>query len=288
MEGSTVNELRTIDLNGRQVAWAEYGDPGGVPVLLLHGTPGCRLGVAHHHERYARQGLHVIAPDRPGYGKTDPVPGRTLNDVTVDNTAILDALQLDDAFAVGVSGGGPHALALAAAAPTRVRAVGIIVGAAPLQSEEISAQIEVNRAIASRLGDRTELRSYLGTLRTTLLDEGLAAVLDDAPASDRAHWVKMAETSRRSIAEALAPGVQGMLYDYQAIFLHQWDFKLSQINNPVVWAHGDDDRNVPITAASRVAKHLPDCRFITWHGIGHAPGNDLLAEFYTRLLASRA
>ncbi|WP_217999453.1 alpha/beta fold hydrolase, partial [Rhodococcus wratislaviensis] len=55
---------------------------------------------------------------------------------------------------------------------------------------------------------------------------------------------------------------------------------------PVIWAHGDDDRNVPISAALRVTKHLPDCRFITWHGIGHAPENDLLAEFYTRLLAA--
>jgi hypothetical protein len=33
--------LRTKD--GRQLCYAQWGDPAGAPIFNLHGTPGCRL-----------------------------------------------------------------------------------------------------------------------------------------------------------------------------------------------------------------------------------------------------
>ncbi|MFB7720001.1 alpha/beta fold hydrolase [Nocardia sp. NPDC056100] len=282
-----MDELRTCTVeNGRRVAWAEYGDPNGVPIVFSHGTPGGRLGVAHHHDGYLRQGLRVISPDRPGYGATGPLPGRSVYDAARDTLAILDVCGLDRVFAVGGSGGGPHALALAVAAPERIRSVGVFVGAAPLLAEEIDGQVAINQAVMARLDEPAALRELLNQVRTSLLEQGLAAVLADAPDIDKLRWAEHAESRQRSIDDALAPGVQGMADDYRAIFGGAWGFEPSQVAVPVVWAHGDQDRNVPVSAARRIAEQLPDCRFVNWTEVGHSPGPDLLAEFYTAVLAS--
>ena len=59
------------------LAYAEYGDSNGVPFFLFHGLPGSRLswGLIPNHP--FPPGLRIIAPDRPGYGRSDPQPVRT-------------------------------------------------------------------------------------------------------------------------------------------------------------------------------------------------------------------
>jgi pimeloyl-ACP methyl ester carboxylesterase len=54
--------------DGRQLCFAEWGDPAGSAVLALHGTPGGRLDRHPDESRYAEAGARVITYDRPGYG----------------------------------------------------------------------------------------------------------------------------------------------------------------------------------------------------------------------------
>ena len=61
--------------------------------------------------------------DRPGYGLSDPQPGRTIVDGVADLLAVADHLDIDTFLTVGVSTGGAYALAAAAIAPSRVRGV---------------------------------------------------------------------------------------------------------------------------------------------------------------------
>jgi pimeloyl-ACP methyl ester carboxylesterase len=61
----------TLDLpSGRTLAYAEWGDPAGEPVLLLHRSPGSRL---FDPGPDATAGVRLITADRPGFGGTDPV-----------------------------------------------------------------------------------------------------------------------------------------------------------------------------------------------------------------------
>ena len=271
---------------GRTLALAEYGDPGGVPLLFLHGAPGGRLSAAQHDQRFLRQGLRVLCPDRPGYGGSDAAPGHTLRDHADDLLALLDACELDRVFVVGGSGGGPYALALAATAPHRVHAVGVLVGAAPLQADERAGQTGLVRTVLDSLSDPAQLRAALEQVRTSLLDQGIAALMPDAAETDRELWSRQAEAMQRMLTDALTPGVQGLIDDFAAIYSSPWGFELAQVIVPVVWAHGQDDQNVPITAAARLAGQLPRCRFITWEHTGHAPEPSLQAEFYTAVLAA--
>ena len=62
-----------LDIDGRRVAYATYGDPEGRPVVFCHGTPGSRLLARLLDAPATRRGVRVLAPDRPGVGES----GRT-------------------------------------------------------------------------------------------------------------------------------------------------------------------------------------------------------------------
>src|SRR5438309_1811387 len=111
---------QTIKLrDGRTLAYAEYGDPAGTPVIFFHGTPGSRLMAAPAWKDESL-GLRIIAPDRPGFGLSTYRPNRTILNWASDVAELADALKLDKFIVAGVSGGGPHSLACAHELPDRV------------------------------------------------------------------------------------------------------------------------------------------------------------------------
>ena len=103
--------------DGRTLAYTEYGDPRGTPVMFFHGTPGSRL--FHHPDGSiaTNLGARLVAIDRPGFGSSDPDPERTLTDWPADVTAVADALGIGELAVAGFSGGGPYVAACAAELP---------------------------------------------------------------------------------------------------------------------------------------------------------------------------
>jgi pimeloyl-ACP methyl ester carboxylesterase len=120
--------------DGRRLAFCEWGDPRGAPVVYLHGFPGSRY-LRHVGTAYADAHLRVITYDRPGYGLSDAAPGRIVADTAADVATLADHLGLDRFAVVGVSAGGVHAFAVAATLPDRVtRCVGM-KAIAPFEAE---------------------------------------------------------------------------------------------------------------------------------------------------------
>jgi pimeloyl-ACP methyl ester carboxylesterase len=62
--------------DGRDVAFAIWGDPAGFPVMRLHGTPGCRLMRWPDETVYAGLGVCFVTHDRAGYGRSSRLHGR--------------------------------------------------------------------------------------------------------------------------------------------------------------------------------------------------------------------
>src|SRR5262249_2501635 len=117
--------------DGRTLEWAEFGEPTGRPLFFFHGTPGSRLaGIALDEVARAR-GVRVIAPDRPGCGRSDPKLGRTRRDWPAGGRAVADSLQVDRFPVTGISGGGPYAAVCAWALPERVTGAAILSGIGP-------------------------------------------------------------------------------------------------------------------------------------------------------------
>ncbi len=114
--------------NDRVVGFAEYGDSTGVPVITCHGGPGSRMSPKRNAEEAAAAGFRLIGIDRPGYGESAPLPGRSIADWTNDALAVADYLELKNFFVEGTSTGGSYSLATASLAPDRVLGVLVCCG----------------------------------------------------------------------------------------------------------------------------------------------------------------
>ena len=116
--------------DGRNLAYCIWGNPHGQPIFLFHGSPGSRV-FAPNPFTTEEFGIQLITVDRPGYGRSDPQPGRQLLDWTTDVEALAGSLGIGEFGVMGHSSGGPYALACAYAIPDRVKCVALISSVAP-------------------------------------------------------------------------------------------------------------------------------------------------------------
>jgi pimeloyl-ACP methyl ester carboxylesterase len=101
-------------------------------VVYFHGTAKRRDDIPFP-DAATHLGIRVMMADRPGYGSSAPAPDASLLDVGNMVLDDLDRRGVDRFSLLGFSGGGPHALACAAAAPARTRAVGLLSSWAPMR-----------------------------------------------------------------------------------------------------------------------------------------------------------
>jgi pimeloyl-ACP methyl ester carboxylesterase len=94
--------------DGRDLAWAEIGDPVGYPVFAFHGTPGSRHGFLIGSASAKAAGARVIAPDRPGYGLSTRQRWRTLEGWANDVAELADHLGVEHFAVLGVGGRAPR------------------------------------------------------------------------------------------------------------------------------------------------------------------------------------
>src|SRR5262249_44723118 len=126
--------MATLRLHGgRRLSYAEYGDPSGHPVVWFPGTPGSRLSSLDP-AILMRLRIRLVTVDRPGCGRSDPHPARTVLGWPHDVAALADALGLERFALAGVSGAGPYLAACAYALPNRVSAVAAIACMGPMQA----------------------------------------------------------------------------------------------------------------------------------------------------------
>jgi pimeloyl-ACP methyl ester carboxylesterase len=277
--------------DGRTLAWRWWGEPGATPILRLQGTPGSRLYRNPNPAIQRDLGVRYLMADRPGFGGSTRKPARGVAEFADDLEELLSHHKLDRVPVMGTSGGGPHALAIAARHPERISAATVIVGAAPLEPDEVSQLVGANAAgyaAAERSWD--DLHELLVGIRDRLLgDEGMAGVLSDAPAEDRAImqdpvWQRM---SRENTAEALRQGAEGWA-DESMAFHRGWDFNLESVRPTVKWWHGDEDKNAPLSAMRRAAARLPNVDVHVWHHEGHFASLTHEAEIVRELLSRSA
>jgi pimeloyl-ACP methyl ester carboxylesterase len=287
-EGVSYEDGRLRLPDGRTLAWRWWGEPDWTPILRIQGTPGSRL--SRHPNPEIQRGLRVryLMADRPGYGGSTRLPGRGIAELGDDLAALLDHHKLDRVPVMGTSGGGPHALAVAARHPDRIAAVAVIVGASTLAPDEAGRLVGVNAdgyAAAERGWDA--LHDLLVEVRERLLgDEGMAGVLSDAPPEDRAIMQDSAwqRTSRINTAEALRQGAEGWADESMA--LHKdWDFDPGAVRASVTWWHGDKDMNAPLPAAQRAASRIHQVDLRVWHNEGHFASLTHEAEIVSELLS---
>jgi pimeloyl-ACP methyl ester carboxylesterase len=285
--------VRTTD--GRRLSTQMYGDPDGRPVILLHGTPGSRLGPHPRSAVLHRLGVQLIAFDRPGYGESDRLAGRRVADVAADVLAIADAYRLEKFSVVGRSGGGPHALACAALLPDRTTKAAVLVGLAPQGADGLDwfdgmAQSNVLEFTAAANGYEdiaahtkavaSEVRANPASLLTRLQAELPAP--DQRVVADRGIRSMLIET----YAEALRASDYGWIDDALA-FCSPWGFDPATVSVPVLLWHGASDVFSPVSHARWLADKIPNAAVVVQAGAAHFGALDVLPDILRWLCAAR-
>ena len=262
----------TVTADGRELAFAIWGDRSGFPVLTLHGTPGSRLERWPHEELYRRLGVCLVTHDRAGYGRSTRRRGRRVAD-EVDDVGLLAEHLGFERFAVsGGSGGGPHVLACAALLRDRVVRATCSVGIAPfgpsgLERDAWLAGMDPENVkefgwatagedvLAVELErEHAEMRKRVAVDPTTVLGD---FELSD---SDRAQLARpeFIQIVRESTSEQALNGVWGWVDDDLA-FIQPWGFEADEIVVPVLVRYGTTDVLVPPSHGEWLAANVPGC-----------------------------
>jgi len=260
--------------DGRRLACTAIGPRDGLPVVQLHGAIGTPLRpCATTDAALTAAGVRLILPQRPGFGDSDPHPGRTLCDWPADLAVLADALGLERFAVLGVSAGGPYAAASARAMPDRVVVTAITSGTVPLWGPDARPASTpllrlgahtVRRPRTSRVVSRGVVRAVRA--RPDLL---LGLVSRRSAAADRTHLTP----ERRSamvdgVLEAIAGGPECILDDVR-IALGPWGFAPAEVAGEVQVWHGARDATVPVADALAVAGAIPGARTTVLMQEGH-------------------
>ncbi len=275
--------------DGRRIAHLDGGDPGGYPVLGLHGTPGCRLNRLPDDTVYARTGVRYITTDRAGYGQSSRHRGRSVADEAADVRVVADALGLDRFSVVGGSGGGPHALACAALLDDRVERVACQSSLAPLGEAGMTRdawlrRMEPEAAQALAWVDAgedaltAEIQAVQARMERLLVSDPASFLGEGMGGGDQEVLARpeVVAVFTRIMAEQAAHGVGGSVDDTLA-FARPWGFRLEDISIPVLLTYGLQDFSCPPDHGRWLARHLPTALVVEDEAGGHLP-QDLEAD----------
>lgn len=260
--------------DGRTVIVHSAGavDPAA-PVLVLHyGTPHTGKHPARIAETATDLGLRLWAATRPGFGGSPRRPGRTVADTALDVSEALDRLGIDQVATAGYSGGGPHALALAALLGGRVSDVAVLASPAPYDHtaawfEGMASGGGGLRPAAAGLADREEHQ------RTTEFQSDCFTEADWAALAGP--WGGIGEDAQ---AASAAGSDEGEIDDDLA-FVLPWGVNLEQITAHVTVFQGIDDRIIPAHHANQLASIMPAAELRRVEGSGHVAVLDQLPHW---------
>jgi pimeloyl-ACP methyl ester carboxylesterase len=261
---------------GRRVAWDEYGDPAGRPLIYAHGWPSSRLQARLLHHLARERGMRVLALDRPGIGQSTYQPGRTLKSWPVLVAAFADAQGIGSFAQLGVSGGGPYVLACAAMLPHRVTASAVLCGAVPVTGQNRCGLHAAYRmliplrklppclvspplAIAARLATGDPEHAPLSWILHALPTADRVLLLDNPG---------VRSVLAGSFREGVRQGGRGVMDDAE-IYFHELEIPLENVKCPIRYWHGGRDGNISADMVRDFVARIPGARLDVDADEGH-------------------
>jgi pimeloyl-ACP methyl ester carboxylesterase len=280
------NILRLKD--GKKLCYAEYGNPRGIPVFLFHGNPGARISWGLYPGSPYLKNIRIIAPDRPGYGKTDFKPN-ALSQWPADILELSDHLSIRKFHLFAPSGGGPYALACAWKMPERLFSVGLFGSVGPYQAksiEGVNKPLTVLWRIANPLFPLVRLQNRIMAFVARRNPGMLLKMFSDSELSAYDKRVAMKpeiqQVFHRVFPESYLQHGIGSAYD--VTLPKNWEIPLEQISTKItIWAAEDDFLTGKM--AECLAETLPNSELIRVFNAGHLWIMENIKRVLERLMA---
>ena len=244
-------ETDLVLADGRILHAYDTGQDGDLVVFWQHGTPNIGTPPEPLFGLSRELGIRWVSHDRPGYGGSTPLPGRTIGSAAADVAALADTLDVERFAVFGHSGGGPHALACGALLPDRVLAVVSAAGMAPYGAEGLDwfagmsdASTGSLRAAAAGRAAKEAYEAREDTPEMEFAPADLAAF--DGP------WGWFGSVVRPAVAAGPGP-----LIDDDLAYVTPWGADPAAVTAPVLLLHGGRDTTIPATHAEWLAAHVP-------------------------------
>lgn len=259
--------------DSRTVTYELLGDPDGTPLAVLHGTPGSCRQLAGLAATARDRGVCAITPNRAGYGGSTWDPKRTVGSSAGDVGAVLEALGVSRCGVVGISGGGPTALACGVLLGDRIDAVATVGGVAPIVPRD--PELPEDRMFI-RMARRSELvargifnaMTRVGKKNPVRALDRLAAMSAEVDAVILREDPNIRDAMLDDLREASATTGRAAARDFW-LYARAWDVDISQITVPVdVW-QGTEDKNVPLAHGKVIARRCPTAQLHLVEGGGH-------------------
>jgi pimeloyl-ACP methyl ester carboxylesterase len=281
--------LRLSD--GRQLGYAEFGDPRGAPVVFLHGWCGSRLSRHPDDALTASLGVRLITVDRPGVGLSDRLQCRRLLDWPDDLRQLADALGLNRFGLLGHSGGGPHALACGVQLADRLTALGIASSFAPMERPRATDGMLPHMRRAVPLLGRFPwmagpmLRSLPAAYRRDAEAAWEAQFGRGLPASDRQALDEpgIRDNILSAAIEALRTGSDGIADELPLLMGRRSSFSPTDVRVPTLLCYGQADVVTPIQMERQLSSAIPQAELVEFPDEGHMVCITHWAEILRRL-----
>lgn len=260
----------------RSIAADLEGEPGGVPVVLVHGTPDSRLARHPDPGIVASLGVRLVALDRPGFGHSTPDATTTPTRFAADVEVLLDELGVGTFHLLAWSAGTIWAAGVAATLGDRVASLTAVGGLVPREAFE---DRELRAAAgAARIG-MIDTAAELGAERAA---EMIAPLLVPDPATPEAALEHRAESGDPDIAaiagadiamaaaccDAVRQGPEGLLRDVTVQFTDS-GIDFGAVGVPALFLTGVDDTTCPPAFAGWYARRIPGATSRIVDGAGH-------------------
>lgn len=264
---------------GRRLAWNDYGDPNGFPVMYYHGWPSSRLQARLAHHLAMARGLRIIAMDRPGMGRSTYEAGRTLDSWPQLMERFADALGIGKFGQLGISGGGPYVLACAARIPDRLTRSAVLGGAVLLEETARGLRglhpgyrilIPIRKLPGAVFSPMFRLAGMAA--RCDLSKPPLSWALHSLAKADRRLLLDFPELSAlltESFCEApVESGGRGVMTD-AAVYFQRLAFDPERVRHPIRYWHGGEDRNIPLAMVRDFTRKIAGAELVVEESLGH-------------------
>tara|TARA_B100001142_G_scaffold108398_1_gene110336 strand:+ start:3455 stop:4303 length:849 start_codon:yes stop_codon:yes gene_type:complete len=263
--------------NGRIISFADFGEDNKIPAFYCHGGPGSRNAVKGSSEKDKDNLIRYIGVDRPGYGNTSPMPGRTINDWTDDLILIAEYLNIDNFYIIGVSTGGSYSLATAARFSDQVLGVLLCCAMSDMRWASKNATME---GVEQFVGLSREEAYQLAV--KDMGEDGSKMLSNNGLSPADILYLQKPENIERFVNDdaTFAQGVTGYADDRLADCSAQgWSsFDINNVICPVSIIHGEVDTIVPVAHAQHTAEIVKDAHLNIYPDHGHLSISDEINE----------